>query len=137
MATKVKTVWQHDMQFEAEAPGGKVTLDAGEDLGGKGKGNRSKPLMLVALAGCTGMDVMSILRKMKIEPEKFVVEIEAESGAEHPKIYVKTHIVYRFRARQEQLEKIEHAVDLSFNKYCGVVAMFKSFSEVTKEIILE
>jgi len=135
--TSIKAVWKEGMQFEADAPGGKIKLDAADDFGGLGKGNRSKPLMLVALAGCTGIDVVSILNKMQVPTGGFSLEVEAEPSDEHPKIYKKTHIVYRFKSDEKHREKIERAVDLSFNKYCGVVAMFKAFSVVTKEIVFE
>lgn len=130
----VKTNWKGGMHFEADAPGGIVNLDAAEEIGGKGKGNRPKALMLVSLAGCTGIDVASIVQKMRIEIDDFFIEVSAELTDEHPKIYHKTHIVFTFKSANPDKEKIEKAVNLSFDKYCGVIAMFKSFSEVTKEV---
>lgn len=134
---QVKSNWKGDMHFIADAPGGQVNLDAAEDVGGKGMGNRSKPLMLVSLAGCTGMDVASLIKKMRIDVEDFSIEVAGTLSEEHPKKYIKTHIIYRFKTKNPDKEKIEKAVDLSFDKYCGVIAMFKSFSEVTKEVVYE
>lgn len=134
---QVKSNWKGDMHFVADAPGGQINLDAAEDVGGKGMGNRSKPLMLVSLAGCTGMDVASLIKKMRIDVEDFSIEVSGTLSEEHPKKYIKTHIIYRFKSSNPDKEKIEKAVNLSFDKYCGVIDMFKSFSEVTKEVIYE
>ncbi len=130
----VKSEWQGDMHFKADAPGGEVLLDAAESVGGQGKGNRSKPLMLVSLAGCTGMDVSSLIKKMRIDVEDFNIEVSAELTEEHPKHYKSTHIIYNFFGNDLNEAKLEKAVNLSFDRYCGVIEMFKQFSEVTKEI---
>ena len=134
MEHKVQANWQGEMQFMADAPGGIVHLDAAEEFGGKNKGNRSKSLMLVALAGCTGMDVVSLIRKMRLNVDGFTVEVTAQLSEEHPKMYTQTHVSYSFSGTELDQEKLEKAVDLSFDTYCGVIAMFKTFSTVTKEI---
>src|SRR5688500_478621 len=134
MNHQVSTKWQSYMHFIAEAPGGNVNLDAGEDMGGTGKGNRSKPLMLTALAGCTGMDVVLMINKMKLKVEDFCIDVSGELTDVDPKIYKSTHIVYSFKGENLDEKKLERAVNLSFDKYCGVVEMFKRFSVVTKEI---
>lgn len=131
---QVTANWKGDMYFEANAPGGMVKLDAAEEAGGKGKGNRSKPLMLAALAGCTGMDIASLIAKMRIEVEALSIEVTGDLTEEHPKTYYQTHIIYHFKGGAIDREKAEKAVNLSFDKYCGVIAMFKTFSRVTKEI---
>lgn len=133
----VKASWKGEMQFEADAPGGIVKLDAAEDVGGKGKGNRAKPLMLTALAGCTGMDIASLVQKMRLDIQGIFIDVAGELTEEHPKYYHKTHIIYRFTGKNLDHEKLEKAVNLSFDKYCGVIAMFKHFSTVTKEIVYE
>jgi len=130
----VITNWKGDMQFEADAPGGIVNMDAAEDIGGKGKGNRPKALMLASLAGCTGIDVAVVLKKMRLAVDHFSIEVRGQLTEDHPKIYKRTHIVFTFKGKNLDTEKIEKAVTLSFDKYCGVIAMFKSFSEVTREI---
>ncbi len=93
--------------------------------------------MLTALAGCTAMDVISILKKMKITPAKFEVKIEANLTEEHPKHYEKIHIIYEFTGNDLPLEKLQHAVNLSQDKYCGVSFMYKKIMEVTHEIIVK
>jgi len=131
---QVKANWKGAMYFEADGPGGMVKLDAPDDAGGSGKGNRSKPLMLTALAGCTGMDIAALIPKMRIDIAGFSIEVIGHLTEEHPQVYHKTHIIYTFTGPNPDTKKIEQAVDLSFEKYCGVITMFKAFSEVTKEI---
>ncbi|MBI3133343.1 MAG: OsmC family protein [Bacteroidetes bacterium] len=126
--------WKGNMYFEADAPGGMVKLDAAEDVGGQNKGNRSKPLMLVSLAGCTGMDIALLVQKMRIEVAGISIEVTGYLTDEHPKIYNRVHVLYTFKGDNVDREKTEKAVNLSFDKYCGVIAMFKSFAQVTKEI---
>ena len=132
---EVSTKWIEGMHFTSSPSGGKVEIDAVAEHGGKEKGVRPKALMLSSLAGCTGIDVMSILEKMRVFPESFEIVVQAELTEEHPKFYKSTHIIYKFKGDID-IEKLNKAVDLSYNKYCGVIHMFKQFSEVSKEIIL-
>lgn len=134
---KVKIDWSGDMAFKAEVNGFTLNLDADEKVGGKNTGPRPKPLLLVALGGCTGMDVISILGKMRVIPDNFDVEIDAEQTEEHPKYYHKIHIKYLFRGKDLPMEKLEKAVNLSQERYCGVSAMLGKSSEITHEIIVE
>jgi putative redox protein len=123
------------MVFETEVTGHKILLDADEKAGGEDKGPRPKPLLLSALAGCTGMDVIYILRKMRIEPSYFNVSVDGTLTEEHPKQYDKIHLVYEFKAEDGLNEaKVETAVGLSQEKYCGVSALLKKGARVTYEI---
>lgn len=87
MSEKVGLKWTKDMSFEADVNGHKIIIDADEKVGGKDRGPRPKPMMLLALGGCTGMDVVSILKKMRVELESFNVDVEATITNEHPKYY--------------------------------------------------
>lgn len=131
---KAKVEWKEAMQFEAEVAGGKVALDAKEDFGGQGKGLRSKQLMLAGLGGCTGMDLKALLAKMRVNFDAMWIDIEGELTEEHPKYYHHVHIDYHFKGNNLDREKIEKAIQLSFDKYCGVIAMFKKFAKVDFEI---
>lgn len=131
---EVQAEWQDGMHFLANPPGGEISIDAKEEFGGQGKGNRAKPLMLTSLAGCTGIDVMSIVNKMRLKIDRLNIEVKGQLTDDHPKVYKTTHVIYNFYGKDLDHEKLEKAVELSFNKYCGVITMFKSFSEVTKEI---
>ena len=134
MKTKIDCAWKQDMTFEADVNGFKIMLDAEPTVGGMNNGPRPKPLILVALAGCTGMDVISILKKMKIEPEFFNVSVEGELTEEHPKYYNKIHIVYELKGKDIDREKVEKAVNLSRDKYCGVNALLQFGAKITHEI---
>jgi putative redox protein len=122
------------MCFTSEINGHKLVVDAKEESGGQDKGPRPKALMMLALAGCTGMDVVSILKKMRMEFDDFNVHIESELNDEHPKLYTKMHIVYEFKGKALDMDKIKKAVDLSQEKYCGVSANYKKAMDISYEI---
>lgn len=134
MKNKIELNWMDAMAFSADVNDHSITLDADEMVGGTNRGPRPKPLMLVALAGCTAMDVISILKKMKSEPDDFSVSVEAELSNDHPKVYQSFHITYLFKGEGLDPEKLEKAVLLSQEKYCGVSAMYREFATLTHEI---
>ncbi|MBW7847533.1 MAG: OsmC family protein [Bacteroidales bacterium] len=136
MNNKVDVTWAGDMSFEAEVNGFKLLLDADEKVGGQNRGPRPKPLTLVSLGGCTGMDVISILKKMRVEPEWFNVEVDGELTEEHPKYYHKIHIKYTFKGKDLDREKIEKAVNMSQDRYCGVSELLRKGAQLTSEIII-
>ena len=126
--------WTDKIAFEADMDGHKVVIDASEEVGGSDLGPRPKKLMLTALAGCTGIDVVMILKKMKVEFEAFNVIVEGELTEEHPKYYNKMKIVYQFKGKDLPLAKLEKAVKLSEDKYCGVSAVYRQAMEMESEI---
>jgi putative redox protein len=134
MKQKIETVWQGKMQFDAIVSGHKITMDANSSVGGEDKGARPKELMIAALAGCTGMDVVSILEKMRVKIDEFKLQIEADMTEEHPKHYTKMHIIYLFKGDNLPLDKIQKAIELSQERYCGVSAVYKKAMELTYEI---
>jgi len=134
MKPTVDCTLKGNMAFEAEVNGFKLMIDAAPEVGGENRGPRPKPLLLVSLAGCTGMDVISILRKMRVEPDYFNVKVEAEPTHEHPKTYSSFHIIYEFKGRDLPMEKLEKAVNLSQDRYCGVSDLLKKGAEITHEI---
>lgn len=135
MTNKIEVSWKGKMQFESVAPEGSVLIDAAPENGGEGKGLRPKAMMLTALAGCTAMDIASLLKKMRAEVADFKIEVEANLTDENPKIYDKVKVIYRFFGSDFKKDKIEKAVAMSAEQYCGVMEMFRKFSEVTIEII--
>ena len=134
MTHKVETSWNGNMKFDAMVSGHKVSMDALPEVGGENAGPRPKELMLASLAGCTGMDVISILRKMKVEVESFNINVEADLTEEHPKHYTKMHITYLFKGNNLDVEKLKKAVDLSQDKYCGVSATYRKAMQLSYEI---
>ena len=134
MNNKINVSWSGEMAFEAEVNDFKIKLDADEKVGGKNSGPRPKALSLVSLGGCTGMDVVSILAKMRVVPETFDVEVTGELTEERPKYYDKIHLVYSFTGKDLPYAKLEKAINLSQERYCGVNAMLSKAAEVTYEI---
>lgn len=134
MKTKIDCTWKQDMTFEADVNGFKIMMDADPAVGGTNNGPRPKPLTLVSLAGCTGMDVISILKKMRVEPDFFNVSVEGELTDEHPKYYHKIHVIYELKGKDIDHEKVEKAVNLSRERYCGVNALLRFGAEITQEI---
>jgi putative redox protein len=133
----VNTSWKGNMQFETEVNGHKFIMDAPSELGGDDSGPRPKPLLLSALAGCTGMDVVSILKKMRVEIESLDIAVEANLTEEQPTHYTSMHVVYIFKGTDLPLDKLEKAVELSRERYCGVSYMYKNAGiDVTYEIRL-
>ena len=130
----VDLAWTDKVAFTGDMDGHKITVDATEQSGGSDLGPRPKKLMLTALAGCTGVDVIMILKKMKVEPEAFNVIVEADVTEEHPMHYIKMNVIYQFKGKDLPMDKLEKAVKLSESTYCGVTAAYRKAMEMTWEI---
>ena len=137
MKHSVKTTWKGQMAFDSHVSGHHITMDASSELGGSDSGPRPKELMLSSIAGCTGMDVVSLLEKMRVEIKDFKILIEADLTEDHPKHYTKMHIIYVFYGKDLPSDKIQKAVELSQERYCGVSFMYKKAFEITYEIKIE
>jgi len=137
MSEKITLNWLDGMAFEAEVNQHTFILDANESVGGKNRGPRPKPLLLASLAGCTGMDVVSMLEKMRVPTEGFRLEVEAALSDEHPKVYTDIKLVYFFKGMDLPFDKLQKAVELSQEKYCGVSAMLKQATRLSFEIRVE
>lgn len=122
---KTTTKWIKDEEFESEHEGNRIKVD-----GNKKNGHGPKALLLSGLAGCTGIDVIGILNKMKVDFSDFSIEVETEQTEEHPKVFKDIQIIYRLKTAAENLEKVKKAIDLSLDKYCGVSAMLKKNSAI-------
>ena len=130
----VNTKWLDNMAFEADVDGHKIVIDAQPNVGGENRGPRPKPLMLAALGGCTAMDVISILKKMRVEVKSFNVKVEGDLTEEFSKHFYKMHVIYEFTGKELPMDKLKKAVELSEEKYCGVSAVYKKAMEITSEI---
>ena len=137
MRSVIKIDWQGDMQFDGIINGHKVVLDAAESAGGHNAGFRPKPLLMVALAGCTGMDVISLLKKMRVEVSAFEVMVEGDLKEEHPQKFEKIKIIYKLTGDDIDADKVKKAVNLSIDRYCGVYATLKDSVEISHEIVIE
>lgn len=127
MKSTVTTSWKGDMTFESVVNGHSLVMDLAKEDGGSDLGPRPKPLLLAGLSGCSGLDVVSILKKMREPCTWFEMVAEAETGTEHPRVYTSIKLVYRFR-KSDNLnhENVRKACALSQDKYCGVSAMLKA-----------
>ena len=126
----VSTVFNENMAFTANINGHSLRMDTTADDGGADSGPSPKRLMLASFAGCTGIDIVSILNKMKVVFCHFSMDIEANLTDEHPKIYNRIKLTYKIKVEPGDQNKVEKAVSLSLDKYCGVSAMFKAFAAV-------
>ena len=135
MEHKVSTHWKGNMQFESDNPNGKtVLIDTSPENGGHNSGLSPKAMMLSALAGCSGLDVIMILDKMKVTISDFRMDTYGELTEEHPKYYHTVLVEYHFYGENLDESKIKKAVDLSIEKYCGVMEMFRKFAIINTSI---
>lgn len=137
MKAKIECRWINNMAFEAEVDNHSIKMDADELSGGENLGPKPKALLLVSLAGCTGMDVVSILKKMRVDIEDFYITVEGDLANEHPKFFEKIKIFYHFKGKNLPMDKIQKAVELSQGNYCGVAETLRKGTELEHEIIIE
>ena len=122
------------MSFEANIDGYKISIDSDPEFGGKSKGPKPKPLMMVALAGCTGMDLVSLMNKMRVKYDSLNVIVEGDLTEEHPRHFIKMKVIYEISGKEIDLKKVEKAVAMSKDKYCGVSYSYKEVMEMEYEI---
>jgi len=135
MSHKVTTHWKGNMKFESDNPNGhNVLMDAGEAVGGNASGLAPKAMMLSSLAGCSGIDLASLFKKMRVEVDAYHIDVEGNLTEEHPKYYHTVSVQYHFYGKDLPKTKIEKAVNLSVERYCGVMEMFRQFSNVKTSI---
>ncbi len=131
---KVSLQWQGEMAFLAEtASGHRVAVDAAPEVGGADRGPRPMELVLVALGGCTGLDVVSVLRKMRQPLAELILEIEGRRAPEHPKVYTEIAVRYRLKGEGLDPEKVARAVRLSAERYCSVGNMLNRVARLRYE----
>lgn len=135
MNHSVSLTHQEGMHFLATVDQMTIHLDAKPEHGGTGQGPSPKPLLLASLAGCTAMDVVSLLNKMRVPFTHFQVDASAPLTEEHPKVYSHFTITFKIGAGEEHREKIEKAINLSQERYCGVSDMLRKAAPIT--VVLE
>lgn len=126
--------WKGKMQFEAQVGNHTLTLDGSPEFGGEDAGMRPKPLILVALAGCSGMDIVSLLKKMRVTFSGLEIKVEGKLSEGTPSYYESMHIIYLFKGNDLPMDKLQKATTLSYDKYCGVAYVYKEIMPVTYEI---
>lgn len=134
----VNLIWKDGMSFIGEVDNHKIVLDADKEFGGNDEGPRPKKLLLLSLAGCTAMDVISLLNKMRVKYTSFEVKVNSALTEEHPKVFTHFEIVYTVKgSTPESLTQINKAVSLSMEKYCGVSAMLSKVGTISHRIELQ
>jgi putative redox protein len=123
------------MQFAGTADhGAMVVIDATPDDGGLGAGPTPMENLLLSLAACTGMDVVSILRKKRIKLADLRIDVTGERAASHPRVYTSIHVHYTMQGVGLSTESARRAVELSLDKYCSVAGMLKQTAKITYDI---
>ena len=136
MKKRVSVKWEHNLMFQGIADNRIIDLDAGLNEGGNGAGMRPKALLLIALGGCTGMDVVNLLTKMREKFSSFEVNIEATINPEQPLVYNGFEVTYLISGKEIHTPKVVKAVTMSMNTYCGVASMLRKVAPVTYHIIV-
>ena len=135
MAHKTITHWKGRMLFESDNPSGNTVLMDTTDHGvARQQGLSPKAMMLSSLAGCSGIDIVDILKKMKITDYRLQIDVVGELTDDHPKYYHSVDIDYYFSGIHIDEKKCKRAVELSVEKYCGVMEMFRKFANVNTKI---
>ncbi len=129
---KTVTKWIKKHEFESSQDHNSLLLD-----GNKENGFSPKALLLSGLGGCSGIDVVDILEKMRVEFSDLQVDVEAEQTEEHPRVFKEINITYRMKTAAANRDKVIKAIDLSLAKYCGVSAMLKKNSPIHYTLVLE
>ncbi len=137
MKTSIETRWKSNLAFDSQVGDHSVITDAPASVGGDDTAASPKKLMMVSLAGCTGVDVVSILKKMRVEVDDLKIRVDAELTDDEPSLYTSMHITYIFKGNNLPEDKLERAISLSQDKYCGVSMMYKKIMEITWEMVVE
>ena len=125
------------MHFVGEVEGFRIDLDAEEDVGGTGAGPQPHMLLLQAMAGCTAMDVISILRKKRQQVSGLNVIVQGRRAEQHPKVYTHINVLYRVRGNNVDPQAVERSIELSKTRYCPVIGMLGKVAEVTTRYEIE
>ncbi len=132
----VTTTWVNKLAFDSEVNNHIIRID-GKPPQGDDSGPGPKALLLTALTGCTGMDVASLLPKMRVTFDSLVITAEAEQTEEHPKVYKFIKLTFRISGKDISEEKVRKAIELSQEKYCGVTAMLRAHCPITWDLVIE
>jgi putative redox protein len=127
---KTTTIWKSGHAFDSYQHNTKIEIDAKAGFG-------PKALLLSGLAGCSGIDVVEVLEKMRVPFADLKIEAEAEQTDEHPKVFKDIHLNYTINTAEENRSKVQKAIDLSLDKYCGVAAMLKKNSKINYTITIQ
>lgn len=135
---EAKVSWKGRLSFEGTADTGFIVpLGAEAVVGGDNDGFKPMELVAIGLAGCTAMDVISILTKKKQQVESFEVVVHADKAEMHPRVFTDIEIEYIIKGHQVEREAVERAVELSTAKYCPVQAMLSASVPIRHRITIQ
>jgi putative redox protein len=125
------------LHFAGDISGVRVDLDAEENVGGVGAGPQPHRLLLLAMAGCTAMDVLAILRKKRQQVSGLSVEVQRSRANQHPRVYTRFEVLYRVRGTNIDLQAVARAIELSTTRYCPVIGLLGKVAEVATRYEIE
>jgi putative redox protein len=128
------TKWARALAFDGEANQHLVRMDTTVNGGGTDSGMSPKQMLLCSLSACSGMDVVTILDKMKVPYSSLEIVASAEQTEDEPKVFKEIFLTYKTDAPASYADKVERAVDLSQNKYCGISAMLRKHCTISHSI---
>ena len=131
----VETEWVGKMQFNARVNGHTLVMDGPEKVGGENNGPIPKPFLLTALTGCTGMDVVALLRKAGKRVNDFILRVEGEISNQSPIEYTNIHLVYELNGDQNLQQEVLTVITHSQEKICGVSNMLKKILPLSWEVV--
>ena len=131
---KISTNYDGNLRFKSGEDLSRVVMDANKLVGGLGEAPSPKKMILYGLAGCTGMDVATILKKKKVDYDSFSIEVEADETKPHPRVFKEIRMVFRFTADPEDRIHIERSIELSRGQFCGVSEMLGKTASITSEL---
>ena len=136
MSLKANTYWIQGIGFEVEVRDHHQFTDGKKEFGGKDRGPNPKEYVLAGLCGCTGMDVVSLMKKFKVSYSEFSVSAESDLTKNHPVIFERINLNFNINGEALDNELVKKAVNLSMTKYCGVSAMLSKAAPVSYEIFI-
>lgn len=125
------------LHFAGDIGGVRIDLDAEESVGGVGAGPQPHRLLLLAMAGCTAMDVLSILRKKRQQVQGFSVDVQGSRAEQHPRVYTRFEVFYKVRGTNIDPQAVARAIELSTTRYCPVIGMLGQVAEVATRYEIE
>lgn len=130
-----KVTWDKEMTFSASSGSGHtITLDAAPEVGGMERGPLPMELLLLGLGGCTSMDVISILRRMRQDVTGYEVVLKAERAPDHPRVFTRVLVEHVVRGRNLNADAVRRAVELSATRYCSASAMLGKVAQIEEAV---
>jgi putative redox protein len=133
-SSTINAVFKSGKNFTADINGHKIEIDTDEAHGGNNLGTRPKALMLASLAGCTGLDIVGILNKMRVSFSDYSIKVEGHLTEVDEAIYDEVTVIHTIKVEKTCEPQVKKAVKLSQEKYCGVTKMFEAFAKVSYKI---